>query len=456
MEDEGKVVNRVPVKKSVPPKEVNPEEEEKKRLRKEAEEKRREEMRALMKKKAVKEDGSVNEERSIKPAASIEEFPDPAVEELTIVKPVAKKSVPPKEVDLEEEEKKRVRKEAEEKRREEMRALMQRSRAKTSDEISLDPEIPMKTSGESRSKLSVEIPGMHRTLSTDALGITGTSLTSPISPKFTSLPSSPKAALMSPNTVPSSPMTFTKSASVKSTPNSSRAASPVAVPFSPVKLNLKLNIEDFMMEPDTSNRSLSDIPKYTRKDMLKVRSLVLNQVKEETSSLLVKLNEIKAKMDQEVRQREMLTAAIVKQEENLKTLPNTVDKLKKIRHEHIGTQQALQELQQIHDLSKDQHENYQRTEQDLKERLLKVQKDLQTSQARFTALKGHAEKKLSLGSDHCNRLVQIHDKEMLLLKAKIQMEEAKEKSLEIRVAAVQRENDEILRVCDAMFQVLEQ
>jgi len=439
------VIKKPALKKTTPTKkEVDPEEEEKKKLRKEQEEKRRQEMKEQMSK--LKKEPTSNEKSNLKDSEvpesnktptkvieqpkfiqerkeessdpdderpigksgtsgmpswadfmkEMENVPPEETKPVVINKPALKKTTPTKkEVDPEEEEKKKLRKEQEEKRRKEMKEQLDKMKK---------PESTQEVSGAIESKV--------KTVEKEVSAIN------------------------------------TKTTQIK-------ASSPA--PPSPQKdiISSTFNLIDLDQIINLDLRTTSDVPKYSRKDVLKIRYFVMEQAREEHKELIEKRNDLKKKVELGSKEIELQKATMQQHEEILNMLSPSLDELKKLHKQKIEKMKTLQDLTNVYEELKTSNELSLKTEATFHEKLSLLQRDQVVSQQRYNSLRSQAEKKLKDTNEELVRLKEVMDAQLCLNSAKFAIAETRSSGFKERITIQERENSLLMKLCEDMLLQLE-
>lgn len=129
-------------------------------------------------------------------------------------------------------------------------------------------------------------------------------------------------------------------------------------------------------------------------------------------------------------------------------------------------EQSFKDLRLRYEEQKTLLEKYKASEAILKKTIENLQTDVIHSEKRVDAVKAHAEQKLTEANTELNRLKQQYDSDLsrmkqqyeddlALTKAKLTKAESKVRGLEGQVEQKQKENDELVAICDDLIQKME-
>lgn len=229
----------------------------------------------------------------------------------------------------------------------------------------------------------------------------------------------------------------------------------------PPKQNKAL-AEDILLDDSVQDETAV----FSKQDFANLRSQILKQAAEETAILAQEFQELKLKHDDELRGKLRLKSVLVEYE---KTIAKLIDdagmsghhealadrvielenEVKRKTEEYEAISSAHTELKSRHENTKEDNEKLKSNEQVQKEMVSRLQNELHASETRFNMLKSHAETKLDTASEQLVKLRDERAKEMALLQTRTQKAEA-------RTMALEKENKELLLICDDLMEKIEQ
>ena len=132
-----------------------------------------------------------------------------------------------------------------------------------------------------------------------------------------------------------------------------------------------------------------------------------------------------------------------------------VEEKTRLQTDLASIETSFQELRHRYEDVKTVNEQYRKNETSLKATIEELRKDITSSEQRVEAVKKHAEKKLSDASDEIAKMQGQSEKEIALLRAKLQKADLQIKSLEQTIDQKKTENAELVGICDDLIQKME-
>lgn len=140
----------------------------------------------------------------------------------------------------------------------------------------------------------------------------------------------------------------------------------------------------------------------------------------------------------------------------LTNLPSEIEKLKRVYRTNTETISKFNQLKVTYEELRRSIDLGQKTQGSLAESVVQMQRDVSLSGQRTLSLKAQAEKRLKDSNEQMIKIKELTEAQAYLADFKLKAAEAKANSFRERIAALEKENQNILIVCDQMLQKLEQ
>lgn len=208
-----------------------------------------------------------------------------------------------------------------------------------------------------------------------------------------------------------------------------------------------------------------DKPVFSKHEFEKLRSQTLKQANEEQAILAQEFQELKLKYEEEGRGKLRLKTLLSEYENTIAKLIDEAgmashneglaqrvteleNETKRKTSEYEAIVSAHNELKSRYEDIKAQGEKLKSSEQVAKEKISRLENELQGQETRFNVFKLHAESKLDSASEQLVKFRDESAKEISLLQTKVQKAENK-------ASAFEKENKELLSICDDLMVKLE-
>jgi len=325
-----------------------------------------------------------------------DEAKNPTPDQPKPAKTVAKKPVvKAKPVDPEEEEKKRKKKEEQEKQRKEMREKMKKLR-----QAAAEPESPAKT--EKKEKV-IESPA---------------------------------------KIVPESPVKMEQK-----------------TPPSPSKLEIltssNFQIQDFDSLINLEMRAANDVPKFSRKDVLKIRYFTLESTRDDQKEAINKREQLRKKVAQEIKDNALLRSTIMQYTDIADTLGPLIQETKKFAASNAEKTKQVNEATATYEQLRTALDAAIKLDATLGDRLGECEKEHKLALQRYTSLRFQAEQKIKKINEELLQLKAATDAQLFLNAAKLSRSEHQQVEMTERIAIQEKTNSHLMKICEEMVRQLE-
>ena len=216
--------------------------------------------------------------------------------------------------------------------------------------------------------------------------------------------------------------------------------------------------------------SPNSIPKYTERDVSKLKSELRNQNNSEVEIVQSELQRLDQQLKESEAARGQMKSVVEEYERAMNQMIEdarqekerhkiTIDKMNEERArtnaERTTLETSLKELRVKYEELRLLNEQYRKNELLFKQNIDTLHKDIKASEQRLEALKQHAEKKLEDANEEIGRVKAASEKELALVKAKLQKSDIKIKTLENTIEQKQAENAELMAICDDLIKKME-
>eukprot|EP01135_Chromosphaera_perkinsii_P011663 Nk52_evm1s2473 gene=Nk52_evmTU1s2473 len=245
--------------------------------------------------------------------------------------------------------------------------------------------------------------------------------------------------------------------------------SPANTPQSSKTQTKSYNLIDSDSIPSSPN-----IYKYTQADVDEIIDKERKRAAEEAGLGAVEfeklVKELEGQLEAEKAKNLELKSVLDQFESTISKMIDDGDKLKaqhiqeitELRKEKEGVSEDLQsvetsfgDLYRRYEKLKEMIESYKSNETILKDSVAAVKKDLENSEQRYEALKKHAEDKIQSANEDIERVKENNRSEIAVLRAKLLKAESRAKTCEHQLEAKEKENAELLGICDELIAKLD-